>query len=80
MSNFCLVNKRIINKMIKAKPALFSNELDGFVRYMPNLLDFENKRSYFKKEIHKMKRSNDMYGGSVQLYIRRDDILHDAFT
>jgi E3 ubiquitin-protein ligase HUWE1 len=74
------VNKRIINKMIKAKPALFTNELDGFVRYMPNLLDFENKRSYFKKEIHKMKRSNDMYGGSVQLYIRRDDILHDAFT
>ncbi len=66
--------------MIKTKPNLFIQELEGFVKYMPNLLDFENKRSYFKKEIHKMKRGNDMYGGSVQLYIRRDDILHDAFT
>jgi hypothetical protein len=65
MSNFCLVNKKIINKMIKTKPNLFTQELDGFIKYMPNLLDFENKRSYFKKEIHKMKRGNDMYGGQV---------------
>jgi E3 ubiquitin-protein ligase HUWE1 len=66
--------------MIKAKPALFTQELEGFIKYMPNLLDFENKRTYFKKEITKMKRGNDMYGGQLQLYIRRDDILHDAFT
>ena len=47
---------------------------------MPNLLDFDNKRTYFKKELNKMKRSNDMYGGTVQLFIRRDDIFQDAFT
>jgi hypothetical protein len=63
MTQFCLVNKKIINKMIKTKPALFESELHGFIRYMPNLLDFENKRAYFKKEINKLKRGNDMYGG-----------------
>ena len=58
LSRFCLANKRIINKMIKQKPSLFVNELEGLIKYMPNLLDFENKRTYFKKELAKLKRSN----------------------
>jgi hypothetical protein len=28
-----------------------------YIKFMPKLLDFENKRIYFKKEIKKMKRS-----------------------
>jgi len=43
--------------MIKSKPSLFANELEGLIKHMPNLLDFENKRVYFKKEIAKLKRS-----------------------
>jgi E3 ubiquitin-protein ligase HUWE1 len=79
LSNFCMVNKRIINKMIKQKPNLFVNELEGLIRHMPNLLDFDNKRTYFKKELGKLKRNN-LYGDQIQLYIRRDDIFQDSFT
>ena len=57
LNKFCLCNKRIINKMIKLKPTLFVNELEGLIRYMPNLLDFDNKRTYFKKELAKLKKS-----------------------
>lgn len=56
-SNFVLANKRIINKLIKTKTNLFANELEGLVRHMPNLLDFDNKRIYFKRELAKLKRS-----------------------
>lgn len=78
LSQFCLVNKRIINKMIKSKPSLFANELEGLIKHMPNLLDFENKRVYFKKEIAKLKRSQ--YHEQIQLFIRRDDIFMDAYA
>jgi hypothetical protein len=57
LSIFCLNNKRIINKMIKSKPSLFVNELEGLIKYMPNLLDFDNKRTYFKKELAKLKKN-----------------------
>lgn len=64
LSQFCLINKRIINKMIKSKPNLFVNELEGLIRHMPNLLDFDNKRTYFKKELNKLKR-NSMFGNDI---------------
>ena len=43
---------------------------------MPNLLDFENKRMLFKKEIKKLKRAS--YSRDITLYIRRNQIFTDA--
>lgn len=56
-SNFCFANKRLINKLIKNKTANFVGEMEGLFKYMPNLLDFENKRIYFKRELAKLKRN-----------------------
>jgi 5-bromo-4-chloroindolyl phosphate hydrolysis protein len=57
LNRFCIVNKRIINKLIKSKPAQFANELDELIKHMPNLLDFDNKRIYFKKELARLKKN-----------------------
>lgn len=51
LCKFCVANKRIINKLIKNKPQLFVRELEGLIKHMPNLLDFDNKRIYFKREL-----------------------------
>lgn len=77
LNAFCLANKRLINKLIKSKPGLFVNELEGLIRHMPNLLDFENKRVYFRKELQKLRRGQ--YQGSVELFIRRDNIFRDSY-
>ncbi|TNV74568.1 hypothetical protein FGO68_gene5813 [Halteria grandinella] len=77
LSNFCMVNKRIINKMIKSRSHMFANELEGLIKHMPNILDFDNKRAHFKKELTKLKRNG--YGGQIQLFIRRDDIFRDTY-
>lgn len=58
LSHFCMMNKRIINKMIKTRSHLFANELEGLIKHMPNILDFDNKRVYFKKELAKLKRNS----------------------
>lgn len=47
-------------------------------KYMPNLLDFENKRNYFKKELARLKRNQ--YRDMIQLFIRRDNIFMDAYA
>ena len=45
---------------------------------MPNLLDFENKRIYFKKELKKIKRNAN--ARSLILNIRRNEIFMDAYS
>jgi hypothetical protein len=49
---FCLYNKRIINKLISAKHT--DAELNKLVAQVPILIDFENKKAYFKKEMTKL--------------------------
>lgn len=78
LSLFCMVNKRIINKMIKSRQHMFANELEGLIKHMPNILDFDNKRAHFKKELAKLKRNG--YGGQIQMFIRRDEIFRDTYT
>jgi len=55
LTNFCLKNKRVINQLIKKQNQAFLGEVEVFIQHMPNLLDFENKRVFFKKEIKKMR-------------------------
>lgn len=45
---------------------------------MPNLLNFENKRALFKKEIKKMRRQYGARG--LRLNIRRNEIFMDAYS
>ena len=56
ISRFCRVNKRLINQLIKKRPAFASAEIEGLIRNMPDLLDFDNKRIYFKKELQAIRR------------------------
>lgn len=48
-----------------------------YIKFMPNLLDFDNKRAYFKKEIKKMRKS---YHRDLTLYIRRSQIFTDSYS
>lgn len=48
------------------------------IKYMPTVLDFDNKRSYFKKELKKLKRQ--VASPEFSLKVRRRDVFHDAFN
>ena len=52
--------------------------ISEYIKFMPNLLDFENKRIYFKKELKKMKRS--VNARPLVLMIRRKEIFMDAYS
>ena len=56
-SVFCLNNKKAINKLLSAKNrSAIDLKLSDVVQYMPNLLDFDNKRAYFSRELERQKR------------------------
>lgn len=52
--------------------------ISEYIKFMPNLLDFENKRIYFKKELKKMKRT--VNARPLVLMIRRKEIFMDAYS
>jgi E3 ubiquitin-protein ligase HUWE1 len=47
---------------------------------MPNLLNFENKRAYFKREIEKMKREAEADHDSISISVKRNDIFMTAYN
>lgn len=49
-----------------------------YIKFMPNLLDFDNKRMYFKKEIKKLRRGS--FARDLTLSIRRSEIFMDAYS
>lgn len=85
---FCLQNKPLLNKLVKGVYTASAKDKESaakdiatiteFVRFMPNLLDFENKRMYFKKEIKKLRRGS--LARNLTLYIRRGEIFMDAYS
>ena len=88
LNRFCLQNKALLNKLVKAVYVAGAKDKEAaskdittiteFIRFMPNLLDFENKRMYFKKEIKKLRKQANARG--LPLYIRRNNIFMDAFS
>lgn len=50
------------------------------MKAMPNILNFENKRSYFRREIEKLKIRRDSRRSSLRLSIRRKEIFMEAYA
>lgn len=51
--------------------------VSDYVKYMPALLDFDNKRIFLRKELKRLKRHVQAPG--ISLKVRREEIFHDAF-
>ena len=87
-SNFCQNFKPILNKIVKKMYSARSGEKEAlaremvtvheYIKFMPSVMDFENKRLYFKKEVKKMRRA--AYSRTLTLNIRRSEIFMDAYS
>ena len=76
-----MLNKQIINKIFMAQTNDISAQFNmgTFVKAMPNILNFENKRAFFRKEIEKMKREG-VHRDSTSIKIRRKDMFTEAYA
>ena len=51
----CEKNKKVINMIIKQNPNVLNDSLNMVVKKMPLIIDFENKKHYFRKELDRLK-------------------------
>lgn len=46
----------------------------------PKVLDFDNKRSYFSRQLHKRREgAHREHYGTIQVNVRREHVFHDSF-
>lgn len=75
---FSVKNHKCINSIIKQKPSLLSSTLNSLiVTFVPSLLDFENKRNYFRSEMREL-QSNSI-NSIIRLHVRRQEVFMDSY-
>ena len=72
----CEKNKNIINMMVKQNIALLNESFSMIIKKMPKILDFDNKKSYFRSELKKLKPSYP----SLRLKVRRNNVFLDSYN
>jgi E3 ubiquitin-protein ligase HUWE1 len=71
-----------LNDLLRQTPSLLLKGSFALLANFPKILDFDNKRTYFKAELQKQK--TEMYhrgliGSSIRLSIRRAHVFEDAY-
>lgn len=69
-------HRRLVNLLVHHSPGALKGSLALLLR-APRLLDFDNKRAYFRSKI-KEKDSRAQYG-TLRLSVRRDHVFEDSF-
>lgn len=75
--NFCDRNRKVLSLLVRQNPALLNDTFNSLITKFPYLLDFDNKRNYFKAEIRKL-RADRTYD-SIRLHVRRREVFTDSF-
>lgn len=73
---FAEKHREVINALIRQNPELLETSLKPLLKF-PRLVDFNNKRRYFKSRIRRLK---DAYRGhALRVYVRRSNVLDDSY-
>ena len=70
-------NCKVINLLIRQNPNLLHDTFNSLVLKFSTLLDFENKRTYFKTELRE-KRADHGHD-NIKLHVRRPEVFMDSF-
>ena len=74
---FCDRNRKVLNLLVKQNPSLLKDTFNSLVTKFPSLLDFENKRKYFRTEIRSLRPQRGY--DSIRLNVRRHEVFMDSF-
>ncbi|KAJ3361762.1 hypothetical protein HDU91_003754, partial [Kappamyces sp. JEL0680] len=71
---FADVHKRVLNTMVRNNPSLMNGSFSLLVQN-PKALEFDNKRTYFNKQLHKERRTQP----SIQINVRRQYVFEESY-
>jgi E3 ubiquitin-protein ligase HUWE1 len=70
-------HRKILNLMVRNNPSLMSGSFSLLV-HNPRVLDFDNKRNYFKQKLHRRPHNREHHG-TLQLNVRRARVFEDSY-
>ncbi len=73
--DFADANRVIVNTMIRASPSLLTSGAFILLTRMPRVLDFDNKRVFFRTLLHKKSSSRP----TLTVHCRRAHVFEDSF-
>lgn len=78
--NFTTEHRKILNDIIRQSPKLMQgNGSFSLLVKNPKVLDFDNKRAYFTKQIHSRLHQQRHIQPPLQLNVRRDQVFLDSY-
>ena len=78
--NFTTEHRKILNDIIRQSPKLMQgNGSFSLLVKNPKVLDFDNKRAYFSKQIHSRLHQQRHIQPPLQLNVRRDQVFLDSY-
>jgi E3 ubiquitin-protein ligase HUWE1 len=75
--NFTTEHRKILNELVRQNSKLMSGSFSLLVKN-PKVLEFDNKRSYFNRQVH-ARRETRHPQPPLQLSVRRDHVFLDSF-
>ena len=75
--NFTTEHRKILNELVRQNSKLMSGSFSLLVKN-PKVLEFDNKRSYFNRQVH-ARRETRHPQPPLQLSVRRDQVFLDSF-
>ncbi|RMD41756.1 hypothetical protein DV735_g3371, partial [Chaetothyriales sp. CBS 134920] len=78
--NFTTEHRKILNDIIRQSPKLMQGAGSfSLLVKNPKVLDFDNKRAYFTKQIHSRLHQQRHVQPALQLNVRRDQVFQDSY-
>jgi E3 ubiquitin-protein ligase HUWE1 len=75
--NFTTEHRKILNELVRQNSKLMSGSFSLLVKN-PKVLEFDNKRSYFNRQVHARREARHPQP-PLQLSVRRDQVFLDSF-
>jgi len=76
-NRFAERHKRLLNAYVHRTPSLLESSFAPLLR-APKLLDFDNKRAYFRTKVRQHDNAPRPYG-SLRISVRREHVFEDSF-
>lgn len=70
-------NSKTINLLVHQNPSLLHETFNSLITRFPNLLDFENKRTYFKSQLRDLRPERGY--STIHLHVRRHEVFMDSY-
>ncbi len=80
MTSFAEEHRIVINSLIRTKPTLLTAGTFLPLTRVPKVLDFDNKRLYFRQQLHRKRPDNLPCSGTLNITVRREHVFEDSFT